>query len=181
MCEVVKSLASFALRTAPGLMQRFFARPKTFDLRACRRSCDSGRIVNCSRSLITAMLAARSRVVAGRRMTEFNDSVSFLDLVVQPDAEGAGATWVRDAAIVADGNLVTSAQPRHFAAFSAAPGVAWQVTTRVRRLEIPEPVTLKSDWAFALAPFDGSLKGDIPKDLRFTARPWITRQILLKS
>ena len=72
MCEVVKSLASFALRTAPGLMQRFFARPKTFDLRACRRSCDSGRIVNCSRSLITAMLAARSRVVAGRRMTEFN-------------------------------------------------------------------------------------------------------------
>jgi hypothetical protein len=65
------------------------------------------------------MLAARSRVVAGRRMTEFNDSVSFLDLVVQPDAEGAGATWVQDAAVVADGNQVTSAQPRHFAAFSA--------------------------------------------------------------
>jgi hypothetical protein len=153
-------------------MRRFFARAKTFDLRACRRGCDSGRIVNCSRSLITAMLAARSRVVAGRRMTEFNDSVSFLDLVVQPDAEGAGATWVQDAA---------SAQPRHFAAFSAAPGVAWHVTTRVRRLEISEPATLKSDWAFALAPFDDSLKGDIPKDLRFTAQPWITRQILLKS
>jgi len=97
--------------------------------------------------------------------------LSYPDLVVQPDAEGAGATWVRDAAVVADGNLVTSAQPRHFAAFSAAPGVAWQVTTRVRRLEIPEPVKLKSDWAFALAPFDGSLKGDIPKDLRFTAQP----------
>jgi protease I len=67
-----------------------------------------------------SMLAARSRVVAGRRMTGFNDSVSYPDLVVQPDAEAAGATWVQDAAVVADGNLVTSPHPRHSAAFSAA-------------------------------------------------------------
>jgi protease I len=67
-----------------------------------------------------SMLAARSRVVAGRRMTGFNDSASYPDLVVQPDAEAAGATWVQDAAVVADGNLVTSPHPRHSAAFSAA-------------------------------------------------------------
>jgi putative intracellular protease/amidase len=66
------------------------------------------------------MLAARSRVVGGRRMTGFNDTVSYPDLVVQPDAEAAGATWVQDAAVVADGNLVTSPHPRHSTAFSAA-------------------------------------------------------------
>ena len=66
------------------------------------------------------MLAARSRVVAGRRMTGFNDSASYPDLVVQPDAEAAGATWVQDATVVADGNLVTSPHPRQSAAFSAA-------------------------------------------------------------
>jgi len=43
------------------------------------------------------MLAARSKVVAGRRMTGFNDSVSYPELVVQRDAEAAGATWVQDA------------------------------------------------------------------------------------
>jgi len=66
------------------------------------------------------MLAARSRVVAGRRMTGFNDSASYPELVVEPDAEAAGATWVQDAAVVADGNLVTSPHPRYSAAFSAA-------------------------------------------------------------
>jgi deglycase len=44
-----------------------------------------------------SMLAARSKVVAGRRMTGFNDSASYPELVVQPDAEAAGATWVQDA------------------------------------------------------------------------------------
>jgi protease I len=67
-----------------------------------------------------SMLAARSKVVAGRRMTGFNDSASYPDLVVEPDAKAAGATWVQDAAVVADGNLVTSPHPRHSAAFSAA-------------------------------------------------------------
>jgi protease I len=67
-----------------------------------------------------SMLAARARVVAGRRMTGFNDSASYPDLVVQPDAEAAGATWVQNAAVVTDGNLVTSPHPRHSAAFSAA-------------------------------------------------------------
>jgi putative intracellular protease/amidase len=66
------------------------------------------------------MLAARSKVVAGRRMTGFNDSVSYPELVVQPDAEAAGATWVQDAPVVVDRNLVTSPHPRHSAAFSAA-------------------------------------------------------------
>src|SRR5262245_61675560 len=67
-----------------------------------------------------SMLAARSRVVAGRRMTGFNDSASYPDLVVQPDAEAAGATWVQDASVVVDRNLVTSPHPRHSAAFAAA-------------------------------------------------------------
>ena len=58
-----------------------------------------------------SMLAARSKVVAGRRMTGFNDGASYPELVVQPDAEAAGATWV---------HLVTSPHPRHSAAFSAA-------------------------------------------------------------
>jgi protease I len=72
-----------------------------------------------------SMLAARSKVVVGRRMTGFNDSVSYPELVVQPDTEAAGATWVQDAAVVADGN------PRNFTA--SAPfrgdrgGIAWQV------------------------------------------------------
>ena len=66
-----------------------------------------------------SMLAARSKVVARRRMTGFNDSVSYPELVVQPDAETADATWVQDAPVVVDGNLVTSPHPRHFAAFSA--------------------------------------------------------------
>ena len=66
------------------------------------------------------MLAARSKVVAGRQMTGFNDSVSYPELVVQPDAVAAGATWVQDAPVVVDGNLVTSPHPRHSAAFSEA-------------------------------------------------------------
>ena len=67
-----------------------------------------------------SMLAARSKVVAGRRMTGFNDSVSYPELVVQPDAEAAGATWVQDAPVVVDRNLVTSPHPRHSVAFSGA-------------------------------------------------------------
>src|SRR5262249_44615233 len=49
-----------------------------------------------------SLLAARSKVVAGRRMTGFNDSVSSPELVVQPDAEAAGATWVQDAPVIVD-------------------------------------------------------------------------------
>jgi deglycase len=67
-----------------------------------------------------SLLAARSKVVAGLRMTGFNDSLAYPDLVVQPDAEAAGATWVQDAPVVVDRNLVTSPHPRHSAAFSAA-------------------------------------------------------------
>ncbi len=67
-----------------------------------------------------SMLAARSKVVAGRRMTGFNDSMSYPELVVQPDAEAAGATWVQDAPVVVDRNLVTSPHPRYSVAFSAA-------------------------------------------------------------
>lgn len=67
-----------------------------------------------------SMLAARSGVVKGRRMTGFNDGELYPDLVVQPDAEVAGATWVQEAAVVVDGNLVTSPHPRHAAEFSAA-------------------------------------------------------------
>jgi putative intracellular protease/amidase len=67
-----------------------------------------------------SLLAARSKVVAGHRMTGFNDSVSYPELVVQPDAEAAGATWVQDAPVVVDRNLVTSPHPRHSAAFAAA-------------------------------------------------------------
>jgi len=67
-----------------------------------------------------SLLAARSKVVAGHRMTGFNDSVSYPELAVRPDAEAAGATWVQDAPVVVDRNLVTSPHPRHSAAFSAA-------------------------------------------------------------
>jgi protease I len=73
-----------------------------------------------------SMLAARSKVVAGRRMTGFNDSVSYPELVVQPDAEAAGASGGRS-------------QSRNFAA--PAPfrgflrghrgGVASQMTARM--------------------------------------------------
>src|SRR5262249_7617610 len=67
-----------------------------------------------------SMLAARSRVVAGRRMTGFNDSASYPELVVQPDAEAAGAIWVQDAPVVVDRNLVTSPHRGLPAAFAAA-------------------------------------------------------------
>ena len=67
-----------------------------------------------------SMLAARSKIVMGRRMTGFNDGVSFPDLVVQPDAEAAGATWVQDAPVVVDRNLITSPHPRYSSVFSAA-------------------------------------------------------------
>jgi len=49
-------------------------------------------------------------------MTGFNDSVSYPELVVQPDAEAAGATWVQNAPVVVDRNLVTSPHPRYSAA-----------------------------------------------------------------
>jgi putative intracellular protease/amidase len=55
---------------------------------------------------------ARSKVVAGHRMTGFNDRVSYPELVVQPDAEAAGATWMQDAPVVVDRNLVTSRRIR---------------------------------------------------------------------
>src|SRR5262245_38951677 len=67
-----------------------------------------------------SMLAARSKVMSGRRMTWFNDDASYPELVVQPDAEAAGAIWVQDAPVVVDRNLITSPHPRHSAAFSAA-------------------------------------------------------------
>jgi protease I len=67
-----------------------------------------------------SLLAARSGVVMGRRMTGFNDRETYPDLVVQPDAEAAGATWIQDAPVVVDRNLVTSPHPRHSAEFAAA-------------------------------------------------------------
>jgi protease I len=66
-------------------------------------------------------VSARGGIIACIcRGTGFNDSVSYPELVVQPDAEAAGATWVQDAPVVVDRNLVTSPHPRHSAAFSAA-------------------------------------------------------------
>src|SRR5262245_38342395 len=67
-----------------------------------------------------SLLAARSKVGAGPRITGFNDSLSYPELVVQPDAEAAGATWVQDAPVVVDRNLVTSPHPRYSTPFSAA-------------------------------------------------------------
>jgi protease I len=67
-----------------------------------------------------SLLAARSNVVSGKRMTGFNDAEAYPDLVVQPHAEAAGAIWVQDAPVVVDGNLITSPHPRHSAEFSAA-------------------------------------------------------------
>lgn len=79
---------------------------------------DRGGVIACI--CRGSLLAARSRVVAGRRMTGFDDAAMYPDLVVQPEAEAAGATWVHDAPVVVDANLVTSPHPRHAAAFSAA-------------------------------------------------------------
>jgi deglycase len=67
-----------------------------------------------------SLLAARSGVVSGKRMTGFNDRETYPDLVVQPAAEAAGATWVQDAPVVVDGNLITSPHPRHSSEFAAA-------------------------------------------------------------
>jgi protease I len=66
-----------------------------------------------------SLLLASSDVVRGRRVTGFNDAKKFPDLVVQPHAEAAGAKWV-DAAVVTDGNLVTSPHPDEVAAFNNA-------------------------------------------------------------
>lgn len=67
-----------------------------------------------------SLLAARSGVVKRRRMTGFNDRETYPDLVVQPEAEAAGATWVQDAHVIVDHNLVTSPHPRHSTEFAAA-------------------------------------------------------------
>ena len=80
--------------------------------------CARGGVIACI--CRGSLLAARSKVVAGRRMTGFNDSGSYPELVVQPDAEVAGAIWVQDAPVVVDHNLVTSPHPRYSAAFSSA-------------------------------------------------------------
>ena len=66
-----------------------------------------------------SFLLAKSGVVAGRRMTGFNDSKQYPELVVQPHAEAAGAKWV-DAPVVTDGNLVTSPHPDEVVAFNRA-------------------------------------------------------------
>src|SRR4029434_9211362 len=49
-----------------------------------------------------SMLAARSNGVRGRRIARVKYAASYPDLVVQPDAEAAGAKWVQDAAVVVD-------------------------------------------------------------------------------
>jgi protease I len=66
-----------------------------------------------------SLLLAKSDVVNGRRMTGFNDAKRYPDLVVEPHAVAAGATWI-DAPVIADGNLITSPHPREVAAFSEA-------------------------------------------------------------
>ena len=67
-----------------------------------------------------SLLAARSNVVSGKQMTGFDDAQTYPDLVVRPTAEAAGATWIQDAPVVVDGNLITSPHPRYSAEFSAA-------------------------------------------------------------
>jgi deglycase len=77
-----------------------------------------------------SLLLARTGLVEGRRMTGFNDAVTYPDLVVQPMAQAAGAVWVDDEAVVVDQNLVTSPHPRHAAAFTAAIVEALKGVTR---------------------------------------------------
>jgi protease I len=67
-----------------------------------------------------SLLAARSNVVSGKQMTGFNDGATYPDLVVQPAAEAAGATWIQDAPVVVDGNLITSPHPRFSNEFATA-------------------------------------------------------------
>jgi putative intracellular protease/amidase len=55
----------------------------------------------------------------GRRITGFNLTDQYPDLAVQPEAEAAGATWV-NAAVVMDGNLITSRHPDEAVAFAGA-------------------------------------------------------------
>jgi protease I len=66
------------------------------------------------------LLAALSNVVSGKQMTGFNDAATYPDLVVRPAAEAAGATWIQDAPVVVDGNLITSPHPRFSNEFAAA-------------------------------------------------------------
>jgi protease I len=79
-----------------------------------------------------SLLAAKSGVVSGRRMTGFDDAETYPDLVVQPDAEAAGATWIHGAAVVVDENLVTSPHPRFSAEFSQSVIRALQDPERTR-------------------------------------------------
>ena len=58
------------------------------------------------------------KVVAGLRMTGFNDSVSYPDLVVQPDAEAAGLGGGCTGRSRSQPRNIAHA--RHSAAFSAA-------------------------------------------------------------
>src|SRR5262249_34565370 len=67
-----------------------------------------------------SLLAARSKVVAGHRMTGLTPTAPSPDLGVRPGADAAGATGVQDARVVVDRTLVTSPHPRHSAAFAAA-------------------------------------------------------------
>ena len=76
-----------------------------------------------------SLLLAKSDVVNGKRMTGFNDSQQYPDLVVQPHAEAAGAKWI-DAPVVTDGNLVTSPHPDQVAAFNSAMLALLNSTTR---------------------------------------------------
>ncbi len=76
-----------------------------------------------------SLLLAKSDVVSGKRMTGFNDSKQYPDLVVQPHAEAAGAKWI-DAPVVTDGNLVTSPHPDQVAAFNSAMLALLNSTTR---------------------------------------------------
>lgn len=64
-----------------------------------------------------ALLAVKSGIARGRRITGFNDA-TYPDLAVEPHAVEAGAIWIDGEPVVVDGRLVSSPHPDQAADFA---------------------------------------------------------------
>jgi protease I len=64
-----------------------------------------------------ALLAVKSGIARGRRITGFNDATTYPELVVEPHAVKAGAIWIDGEPVVVDGRLVSSPHPDYAADF----------------------------------------------------------------
>src|SRR5262245_55118707 len=67
-----------------------------------------------------SLLAAKSGIAKGRRITGFHLADQFPDLVIRPAVEACGGIWVEDQPAVVDRNLISSRHPDDVAQFTAA-------------------------------------------------------------